>query len=129
MNKIDKFLSGGFAGVAFARLIAMLGFVLSSANASGRSKKRVYGETAGILYDQPHSAVRDIVWGAAAERYKRIIIGALWNGKQPEQPDRPWLPEEQAKAIRKRLPAEIPPEGLLEYGRGGFGYVREYYAN
>lgn len=58
MNKIDKFFSGGFVGVAFARLIAMLVFVLSSAKASERSKKRVYGETAGILRSAPLCGAR-----------------------------------------------------------------------
>ena len=39
MNKIDKFLSGGFAVVALARLLAMLVFVLSSAKASGNNRR------------------------------------------------------------------------------------------
>ena len=87
------------------------------------SRSEEYVEQLRAYRNTPKYQVKDITWGEQAEKMKMGIIGALWNG---EQPDQPWIHEEQAKVIRARLINEIPAEGFLKMGEGEFGYVHKY---
>ena len=93
------------------------------------NQRKEFTEKLQAYHAMPKYEVRDITWGEEAESLKRCIIGALWNGKQPGQRGLPWIHEEQALAIRERLLDEIPAEGFLKMGRGGFilrdRYIKE----
>ena len=72
----------------------------------------------------PSFEVRDITWGEETENLKECILGALISNDV--NPDQPWMPEDQARAIQERLLNEIPAEGFLEMPKVGFTYNSKY---
>ena len=48
-----------------------------------------YVEQLRAYRNTPKSEVRDVTWGEQSKRLKKGIIGALWNGEQPDQLDQP----------------------------------------
>ena len=89
-------------------------------------QRREYTEKLQAYHAMPKTEVRDITWGEEAESMKRIIYGSLRRRIRPDHTDQPWMSEEQALAIRERLLNEIPADGFLEMGRGGFGHQHRY---
>ena len=65
-------------------------------------------------FGMPSYEVRDITWGEETENLKECIFGALMSNDA--NPDQPWMPKDQARAIQERLLNEIPAEGFLEMG-------------
>ena len=78
--------------------------------------RKEFGEKLRAYHARPQYEIRDVTWGERTESRKEIIMGNLCSHVQPDRPDQPWMSEEQALAIRKRLLNEIPAEGFLEMG-------------
>ena len=75
-------------------------------------------------FGMPSYEVRDITWGEETENLKECILGALISNDA--NPDQPWMPEDQARAIQERLLNEIPAAGFLEMPKVGFTYNSKY---
>ena len=75
-------------------------------------------------FGMPSYEVRDITWGEETENLKECILGALISNDA--NPDQPWMPEDQARAIQERLLNEIPAAGFLEMPKVGFTFNSKY---
>ena len=83
------------------------------------NQRKEFTEKLRAYHAMPKYEVRDITWGEEAETLKRCIIGRLMDQME----------KSEAEAIRERLLDEIPAEGFLKMGRGGFisrdRYIKE----
>ena len=83
------------------------------------NQRKEFAEKLRAYHAMPKYEVRDITWGEEAETLKRCIIGRLMDQME----------KSEAVAIRERLLDEIPAEGFLKMGRGGFisrdRYIKE----
>ena len=78
--------------------------------------RKEFGEKLRAYHARPQYEIRDVTWGERTESRKEIIMGNLCSHVQPDQPDQPWMSQEQASRIRDRLINEISAEGFLEMG-------------